>query len=91
MQPLYIDENGTVRFKHNAIISYLFDSKKPLDLNEIACMPFSAQDREQLSQLLGYSVGGYADLSYVRRKQLQQVDAIANSLFLKHERKEKKK
>ena len=65
MQPLFKDQHGTIRFKPNAIIGYLFDTGK-LNLNEIVCMPFEAGDHEQIAQLLGYSVCGFADLSFVR-------------------------
>ena len=56
-----------IRFKANKIIVWLFDSGK-LDLNEIAIMDFPKEDRQQLAQLLGYSICGYADLSYVDNK-----------------------
>lgn len=64
LQPVANDGNGVWRFKSNKIIEYLFDSGK-LDLNEIARMRFTAEDKMQLAQLLGYSLSGYGDLSYV--------------------------
>lgn len=64
IQPLEIDDHGVIRFKQNKIIGYLFESGK-LSLNDIACMPFDQNDREQLWQLLGYSLSGYGDLSFV--------------------------
>ena len=64
IQPLFKDENGTIRFKPNAIIEYLFEAGK-LDLNAIASIPFNADDHEQLAQLLGYSLSGFGELSYV--------------------------
>lgn len=63
-QPVANDGTGVWRFKANKIIRYLCDSGK-LNLNEIAIMPFPAEDRMQIAQLLGYSVSGYGDLSYV--------------------------
>jgi hypothetical protein len=30
----------------------------------LACLPFSDEDREQFAQLIGYSLGGFGDLSY---------------------------
>lgn len=62
IQPLYLDENGTLRFKSNAIVEYLVESGKA-DLNEIACMDFNEEDRQQFSQLHGYSLGGFGELS----------------------------
>lgn len=73
MQPIGRDEDGTLRFKPNQIIVYLRESGK-LNLNDIACMPFSAADREQLAQLLGYSTSGFFELSYVRSKTLKSVE-----------------
>ena len=64
IQPFVTDEHGTVRFKDNAIIRYLFSHGK-IDLNQIAMMDFTKEDRQQLAQLLGYSLDGYSDLSYV--------------------------
>jgi hypothetical protein len=64
MQPVMIDKHGVARFKANAIVQFLLD-KGPFDLNKLATMPFTNEDREQFAQLIGYSVGGYGELSYV--------------------------
>lgn len=53
--------NGVLRFKQNAIVRFLLD-EGPFDLNRIALMDFSADDRRQFAQLIGYSVSGYYDL-----------------------------
>lgn len=66
IQPIELVD-GVIRFKANKIINWLFESGK-LDLNEIAVMDFPKEDRQQLAQLLGYSICGYADLSYVNNK-----------------------
>lgn len=62
-QPLIKDDNGIVRFKENKIVSYLVD--KTGILNDLPMMNFSREDRVQLTQLIGYSLDGYAELSYV--------------------------
>lgn len=67
LQPLITDEYGITRFKHNAIVRYLLDNGG-IDLNKIAGIPFSREDREQFAQLIGYSLCGFGDLSYVRDK-----------------------
>jgi len=67
VQPVYLDEHGVWRFRRNAIVRYLLDAGS-LNLNDLACMDFSDQDWEQFSQLIGYSLSGFADLSYVRRE-----------------------
>ena len=66
MQPVEIDDHGVARFKVNKIVRLLLDAG-PLDLNKLACMNFSDEDRAQLAQLIGYSVSGYGDLSYARQ------------------------
>jgi PHD/YefM family antitoxin component YafN of YafNO toxin-antitoxin module len=58
MQPL-IDG----RFKENKIVSYCLDND--VNMNKLAVMSFTQEDREQFYQLIGYSLGGYADLSQV--------------------------
>jgi len=63
IQPLQLDERGTLRFKRNAIVRHLFDHGG-IDLNAIACMDFSREDREQFAQLIGYSHDGAGTLSY---------------------------
>lgn len=67
IQPLILDDNGVLRFKKNEIVRHLLDwaTEGGLDLNKIAAMRFSNEDRQQFSQLIGYSLGGYGDLSYV--------------------------
>ncbi len=64
IQPLETDEAGTLRFKENKIIRWLLDTGK-LDLNEIAMQGFPVEDQEQLAQLIGYSLNGFGELSYV--------------------------
>lgn len=68
IQPLTKDANGTLRFKKNQIVSDLLDcaEKHGLSLNDIACRDYSNEDRQQLAQLIGYSLSGYSELrSYV--------------------------
>lgn len=64
VQPLVIDEHGTLRFKKNAIVRYLLDNG-PFDMNHLSVCGFSDEDREQFAQLIGYSLGGFGELSYV--------------------------
>lgn len=58
---------GVARFKENKIVSYLLEvgQRNGAGLNEIAGMPFSQEDRVQFAQLIGYSLSGYSELSYV--------------------------
>jgi len=64
IQPLSVDKEGVLRFKENKIIRYLLD-KGGVSLNDLAVLNFSDNDREQLSQLIGYSLSGFGDLSHV--------------------------
>ncbi len=64
IQPL-VQKCGCLRFKKNAIVRHLLDFAQPrgCGLNEIAGMDFSKEDRQQLAQLIGYSLSGYSELS----------------------------
>ena len=66
IQPLE-DHGGIIRFKENKIVSHLLEHgrKTGCGLNELACMNFSKEDHMQLAQLIGYSLSGYSELSYV--------------------------
>lgn len=63
VQPL-LWVKGVARFKPNAIVRHLLDNG-PFDMNKLACMNFTDEDREQFAQLIGYSANGFAELSYV--------------------------
>lgn len=66
IQPLINDEHGALRFKENKIVSFLFaeyQKNKP-EIN-LSFGNFSQDDREQFAQLIGYSLSGFGELSYV--------------------------
>lgn len=87
-QEIVIGPMGVIRFRENKIISYLQRSGK-LNLNEIARMNFPREDRIQLAQLIGYSVSGFGDLSYVPRKLAGACDAQADKLLRKKKGRKK--
>lgn len=58
IQPLEIDSTGIVRFKPNKIVELLL-ADSSLDLNTLFTIPFDNNDREQLAQLIGYSISGF--------------------------------
>ena len=60
--PIQNIEEG--RFVDNKIVSYLLEAGG-IGLNDLAVMDFDNEDREQFAQLIGYSVSGYGNLSYV--------------------------
>lgn len=74
IQPLALDEHGVMRFKANAIVRFLLDAG-PFDMNQLACMPFAKEDREQFAQLIGYSLAGFGDLSYVTDETYERAEA----------------
>lgn len=63
-QPLEIDTRGVLRFKSNAIVRHLLDNGG-IDMNKLAMLDFSQEDREQFAQLIGYSHSGSGDLGYM--------------------------
>ena len=77
IQPI-INVNGIYRFKQNKIVRYLLDNGG-IDLNQIAILAcegeFSKEEQSHFAQLIGYSVGGYADLSYVTNKEYERATA----------------
>lgn len=74
IQPLSLDENGVMRFKRNMIVEYLL---KFTDMNKLAVMPFSNEDREQFAQLIGYSLSGFSELGYVSNETFEAATLMA--------------
>lgn len=68
MQPVVTAEDGYVRFQANRAVVALLDAagKHGLDLNWLARQDdIPRSDYEQFAQLIGYSVTGFGELSYV--------------------------
>lgn len=76
IQPLVTDENGRTRFQKNAIVCYLLDNSG-IDLNQIARLHFSNEDREQFAQLIGYSLSGFGELSYVSDETYETAEGMS--------------
>lgn len=74
VQPLGLDKNGILRFKSNAIVRFLLDNG-PFDMNKLAMMEFSDEDRVQFAQLIGYSLSGFEELSYVSDLDCEEAKA----------------
>lgn len=74
-QPLGLDKHGVLRFKSNAIVKEVLDfaSSKGFDMNTIAAHVHSDDDRRQFAQLIGYSLNGYSELSYVSQQDYEVV------------------
>lgn len=88
MQPI-VDVQGIHRFKENKIVSYLLECA-PTDLYELATLPFSKEDREQLAQLIGYSVCGFCDLSYCSEKSKDKAWAKSEKIARKNNKQNNK-
>ena len=72
MQPVVIAQDGRTRFQVNEVVRALLDeaSARGFTLNEltVACHDAPRSDWEQFAQLIGYSIGGFSELSYVRNE-----------------------
>lgn len=79
LQPVEIAKDGVARFKSNAIVRLLLDDGK-YDMNRLALLPFSDADREQFAQLIGYSVCGFNELSYVSDAAAIAANEVAEKL-----------
>lgn len=80
MQPIIKDDHNVLRFKENKIVRDLLDFATPrgFGLNEIAMKDYSREDRQQLAQLIGYSLSGYGDLrSYVDDEAYAAAESMA--------------
>jgi hypothetical protein len=76
-QPVYLERDGTLRFKENKIVSYLL-KHGGIDLNKIAELPFEREDRVHFAQLIGYSVGGFGELNYVKDDEYEKARLMAD-------------
>ena len=76
LQPVAKDSHGVLRFRANELVRYLLDNGG-IDLNKLACLDFSNEDRQQFAQLIGYSLSGYGELSYVDDTAYALADAAS--------------
>jgi hypothetical protein len=77
IQPLEYDVLKTLRFRENKIVRYLIDLCRDAgicDMNKLALMDFPIADREQFAQLIGYSLSGFGELSYVTDKTFKRAE-----------------
>lgn len=79
---------NVIRFKENKIVSWMLDmgrSGQRFDMNDIVLKyhlgEFQREDLIQLDQLIGYSVSGFGDLSYIPEDEVAECDGIAASLY----------
>lgn len=79
MQPVILHDNGDFRFKENKIVTYLLDNGLS-DMNKLAVLDFSDDDRMQFAQLIGYSIRGYSELSYVSDESYYKAEKALDEL-----------
>lgn len=77
IQPLEKRTDGILRFTPNAVVRYLLDNG-PIDMNHLANCPFGNNDREQFAQLIGYSLSGFEELSYVSDETYEAAERMAD-------------
>ena len=83
LQPILKASDGVIRFKPNKLVRLLLN-QLPGGLNrlqELAHGLVEDEDWEQLAMLIGYSVSGWGDLSYVDKKRVREADKIAEKLM----------
>ncbi len=77
------------RFRENKIVSFLLDNGRALqivDMNTLAHLKFKREDRVQFAQLIGYSVSGFGDLSYVQNSDYDSPASEVDRLIEANER-----
>lgn len=77
MQPLYKDKRGVIRFRGNRLVEALLDwgQSRGMGLNELTAIGIGKrEDWQQPAQLIGYSLDGYFDLSYVTGKGRERAE-----------------
>lgn len=78
IQPIE-EVDGIPRYKKNAIVEFLLKNGG-FDMNALAVMGFSSEDREQFAQLIGYSVSGFGDLSYASPEVVRASDIAVEEM-----------
>jgi len=83
MQPIVVAADGMIRFRENKLVRWLLDAGG-LDMNDLARFAIEAdvpqRDREQFAQLIGYSISGYSELSYVSDESYNRAEEMAGPL-----------
>lgn len=82
IQPLQKGADGVLRFRANPLVQHLLEVGKAhgCGLNELAIHPAAtADDHQQLAQLIGYSLSGYGELSYVDKHSYDAAAVMGNA------------
>lgn len=84
LQPLVWDGEGVVRFQANRVVKRLLDeaSARGIDMNFLRRQEGPTnEDWEHFAQLIGYSVSGWGNLSYVSDKTWSRADKAKDKLL----------
>lgn len=88
MQALEVDpdDDTLARFRANAIVKFLmnFAWGKGVGLSELRDMPWSQEDWDQFCQLIGYSLDGYHEMSFLSDEAKVRADVEYRRLTKKH-------
>ena len=84
-QPLVRDEHGVIRFLCNQIVRDLVD-RRVINLNDLDLRKYPDADIEQFWQLIGYSISGYGDLSFICKETVGRFDRAAAKMLKKAKR-----
>ena len=79
-----LDKHGTLRWRKNPLVDALYEHSKKhgVGLNELVDMQVGdARDWRELAKLIGYSLRGYCELSYVcdDDDEITHVEAVADA------------
>lgn len=84
MQPVYRDNDDTIRFQANQLVRDLVDGLLQGNFNTISALVargrYSQADYEQLMQLWGYTVTGYCELGLVSEESKDEVERVAGEV-----------
>ncbi len=87
MQPVVWDGAGVIRFMANPIVRFMVDwgREHGMSLNDLTMLSHSAgwtkADWSHFSQLHGYSVSGWGDLSYGSDDEWQEAEKRSAALL----------
>ena len=82
MQPVILAAT-TVKFKRNEIVRDLLDftTLHGFDMNHIVAQDYTQTDLEQFAQLIGYTVDGYHESSYVSDNSAKKATTLARRVL----------
>jgi hypothetical protein len=80
IQPLKFDKYGILRFECNPLVDYLlYNGQFNMNHSAVWCAENDIDDKyqEQFAQLIGYSLRGFSELSYVSDETYYRAETFA--------------